>query len=100
MLKQADIDAHLMAELDRLDSGLAAGIPRFEELLDGWKMALLDVAYNLGLEGLLKGYPKMLRAVQVGNGPLAAAECPRKGIGAARNAWCAALFSGQTAETA
>ena len=93
-IRQEDIDAHLMAELDKLDEGLSAGIPNYQGLLDGWKMALLDMAWNLGLKGLLDGYPRMLAAVQAGNGPLAAAECHRNGISAARNAWCAAQFMG------
>jgi hypothetical protein len=50
-------------------------------------MALLDMAYNLGPEGLLKGYPKMIRAVETGAWAEAAAESARGGINAARNAW-------------
>jgi GH24 family phage-related lysozyme (muramidase) len=93
-MQEKDGDALLMAKLDTLDEGLAPGIQGFEALPEGWKMALLDLSYNLGLDGLLKGYPRMLAAVQAGNGPLAAAECHRNGISAARNAWCAARFSG------
>jgi len=95
----SDGDALLMSKLDTLDAGLTEGIPGFENLPDAWKMALTDMAYNLGLHGLLGGYPKMLRAVQVGNGPLAAAECHRNGINDERNQWCAACFNGQVAQS-
>lgn len=98
-LKQEDIDAHLLAELDRLAEGLAEGIPGFENLPDGWKMALTDIGWNLGLHGLLGGYPKMLAAVQAGNGPVAAAECHRSGINDQRNQWTAACFNGQVADS-
>ena len=88
-LKQEDIDAHLLAELDKLDEGMSAGIAGFEALPDAWKMALIDMAWNLGLSGLLEGYPKMLAAVQAGDGTTAAQECHRNRISAARNAWTA-----------
>jgi hypothetical protein len=55
-------------------------------------MALLDMAYNLGPAGLLKGYPRMLSAVEAGDWAQAAAECVRGGIGAARNAWTKQQF--------
>ena len=91
----SDGDALLLAKLDTLDEGLAAGIPNFEELPDGWKMALTDIAWNLGLHGLLNGYPRMLAAIEAGDGATAAAECHRNGIGDERNTWTAAQFSGQ-----
>jgi hypothetical protein len=50
------------------------------------------MAYNLGPSGLLRGYPHMLRAVESGNWPQAAAECVRNGIGDARNAWTKQQF--------
>jgi hypothetical protein len=53
------------------------------------------MAFNLGLKGLLDGYPRMLAAVQAGDGATAAAECHRNGIGDERNTWTAAQFSGQ-----
>ena len=91
-LKQEDIDAHLLAELDKLDEGLSAGIAGFEALPDAWKMALIDMAWNLGLSGLLEGYPEMLAAIQAGNGQEAAAQCFRNGISQARNDWAKQQF--------
>ena len=61
-------------------------------------MALLDMAWNLGLKGLLDGYPRMLAAVQSGDGQMAAVESHRNGIGDVRNAWTAAKFDGQIQE--
>jgi GH24 family phage-related lysozyme (muramidase) len=93
-LRQDSIDAHTMTLLDTLDDGLTAGIPNFEELPDEWKMALADMGWNLGLHGLLNGYPRMLAAIEAGDGATAATECHRNGISDARNQWCALQFSG------
>ena len=95
----SDGDALLLAKLDTLDEGLAAGIPGFEALPEPWKMALADLAWNLGLHGLLNGYPRMLAAIEVGDGATAAAECQREGIQPARNSWCEACFNGQVADS-
>ena len=92
-LLQGDIDQHLAAEIDALDSQLQARFPAYVGLPDAWKMALLDMAWNLGLSGLMNGYPKMIAAVTAGNGSQAAAECHRNGIGNARNAWTANQFT-------
>ena len=94
-LKQEDIDAHLLAELDKLDEGMAAGITNYPGLPDSWKMALIDMAFNLGLHGLLTGYPEMLAAVQAGDGATAALQCHRNRISAARNAWAVDQFNSQ-----
>jgi hypothetical protein len=48
---------------------------------------------------LLKGYPKMLSAVEAGDWAQAAAECARGGIGAARNAWTKQQFLSATIAT-
>jgi GH24 family phage-related lysozyme (muramidase) len=91
-LPQAVIDQKLSAVLAGFEATLRAGLAGYDGLPDGVKMALLDMAYNLGPEGLLKGYPRMLQAVETGNWALAAAECERHGIGAARNAWTSKQF--------
>ena len=92
-MRQEDGDALLTAKLDTLDDGLAAGIPNYMTISNSWKMALLDMAYNLGAEGLLKGYPRMLAAVQAGDGQMASVESHRNGIGDDRNAWTRQQFT-------
>jgi GH24 family phage-related lysozyme (muramidase) len=86
-LPELVIDEKLSAVLTGFEATLRAGLTGYDALPDGVKMALLDMAYNLGPEGLLKGYPKMIRAVETGAWAEAAAECARGGINAARNAW-------------
>lgn len=86
-LPEAAIDARLRAVLAGFEGTLRARLARYDALPDGVKMALLDMAYNLGPEGLLKGYPRMIHAVETGAWAEAAAQCAREGISAARNAW-------------
>ena len=88
----SDGDALLLAKLDALNDALVKEVPNFESLPDPWRMALLDMAYNLGSSGLLHGYPRMLAAVQAGDGQTAAVESHRNGIGDARNAWTKQQF--------
>ena len=92
VLRPEDIDAHLLIELDSLADGLAMGIEGFDALPDAWKMALTDMAFNLGLNGLLDGYPHLLADVEAGNGSGAAAQCHRIGISDARNNWAKSQF--------
>ena len=86
-LPQAAIDEKLSAVLAGFEATLREKLAGYDALPDGVKMALLDMAYNLGPEGLLKGYPKMIHAVETGAWAEAAAESARGGINAARNAW-------------
>jgi GH24 family phage-related lysozyme (muramidase) len=95
-LPQELIDAKLSAVLLEFEGTVRARVSGYDSLPDGVKMALLDMAYNLGPAGLLKGYPRMLSAVQAGDWAQAAAECARGGIGAARNAWTAKQFLSAT----
>jgi GH24 family phage-related lysozyme (muramidase) len=91
-LPQPVIDERLGAVLEGFEATLRAGLAGYDALPDGVKMALLDMAYNLGPEGLLKGYPRMVQAVETGNWAQAAVECERNGISAVRNAWTSKQF--------
>jgi GH24 family phage-related lysozyme (muramidase) len=86
-LPEATIEQKLSAVLTGFETTLRARLIGYDALPDGVKMALLDMAYNLGPAGLLEGYPRMIHAVETGAWAQAAAECARGGINAARNAW-------------
>jgi GH24 family phage-related lysozyme (muramidase) len=86
-LPEAAIDERLSALLAGFEATVRARLAGYDKLPDGVKMALLDMAYNLGPAGLLEGYPRMIHAVEMGAWAQAAAECARGGINAARNAW-------------
>lgn len=91
-LVEETIDARLRGVLKAFESRLRASLAGYDGLPDGVKLALLDMAYNLGPEGLLKGYPQMLAAVKEGEWTQAAAACQRHGPGPGRNAWTREQF--------
>ncbi|WP_263415607.1 lysozyme family protein [Terriglobus albidus] len=92
LLTSAEIDVQLRASVTHLDQDLRKGIPTWDALPAPAKLALLDMAYNLGMTGLLQGYPKLLHAIVAGDWKTAAAECLRNGPSPARNEWTRQQF--------
>ena len=91
-LPQSEIDSLLRNVLTGFEGELRAGLSDYDGFPDSVKLALLDMAYNLGPAGLLHGYPRMIKAVEAGNWAQAAANCERVGPGAARNNWTREMF--------
>jgi GH24 family phage-related lysozyme (muramidase) len=91
-LSPTEIDSLLLNTLSEFEQAIRARLPGFDALPDPVKLALLDMAYNLGVGGLFHGYPRMIEAVEAGAWAQAAAQCLRHGIGDARNAWTKAQF--------
>jgi GH24 family phage-related lysozyme (muramidase) len=91
-LPDAVIDSELIKRVMICDTGLRQRMSDFEDLPYLWKMALLDMAFNLGLGGLFGGYPRFLAAVRAGNGQAAAAQCHRNGPSMPRNDWTRTCF--------
>jgi GH24 family phage-related lysozyme (muramidase) len=91
-LPQPVIDALLTTVLTGFEGELRAALTGYDSLPESVKMALLDMAYNLGPAGLLHGYPRLITAVKAGNWSQAAANCERIGPGAARNQWTRQMF--------
>ncbi|QHN03256.1 hypothetical protein FTO74_07670 [Granulicella sp. WH15] len=91
-LAAAEIDVKLMGVLTGFDGELRAHLPGFDGMPDGVKLALLDMIYNLGPEGLFQGYPHLMRDVASGAWAAAAAACLRHGPSAARNEWTREQF--------
>lgn len=92
LLTPAEIDTQLRAAVTHLDQDLRKAIPIWDALPASAKVALLDMAYNLGMTGLLQGYPKLLHAVVTGDWKTAAAECHRGGPAPTRNEWTRQQF--------
>ncbi len=86
------IDAKLTGTLENFEADLRARLPRYDTFPDGVKMALLDMIYNLGPEGLFQGFPHLLAAVEAGAWAQAAAHCLRRGPDPARNDWTRQQF--------
>jgi GH24 family phage-related lysozyme (muramidase) len=98
-LPQPSIDSLLRTVLLGFESDLRTHLPTYDALPDTVKLALLDMAYNLGPANLLREYPRLLQAVQAGNWARAAATCFRHGPGAARNQWTQQMFLANVVQT-
>jgi GH24 family phage-related lysozyme (muramidase) len=91
-LSQQTIDAKLSGVIKNFEIGLRARLPQYDAFPDGIKMALLDMIYNLGPEGLFKGFPHFIAAVEAQSWAQAAEDCLRHGPNPARNAWTRQQF--------
>jgi GH24 family phage-related lysozyme (muramidase) len=91
-LTQQMIDARLKSVLEGFEADLRIQFPHYDSLPDSVKMALLDMIYNLGAEGLFKGFPRLVAAVEEGAWAQAAEHCSRLGPSAVRNAWTRQQF--------
>lgn len=91
-LAQEAIDAKLIAVLESFEADLRARLPKYDAYPDSIKMALLDMIYNLGPEGLFRGFPHFVAAVEAESWAQAAEYCLRRGPSPARNAWTRQQF--------
>ena len=98
-LAQQTIDVKLGAVLEGFEASLRAKLPHYDSFPNSVKMALLDMIYNLGSEGLFKGFPHLLAAIEAGAWAQAAAHCLRRGPSPARNAWTRQQFLDAVAGT-
>jgi len=73
------------------EASLAAVLPNWSTYPAPAQAALFDMAFNLGLGGLMK-FHQLLAAVDGGQWSVAAAQCHRQGIAEIRNQQTAALF--------
>ena len=91
-LPRQTIDARLIAVLEAFESSLRAHLPHYDTFPGPVKMALLDMIYNLGPEGLFRGFPHLIAAIEAGAWTQAAECCLRRGPSPARNAWTRQQF--------
>jgi GH24 family phage-related lysozyme (muramidase) len=92
-LPAAAIADVLRQVLEGFDAELRGHFDGYDSFPDPIKLALLDMIYNLGPDGLFKGYPRLCAAVAAGNWAAAAAGCHRNGPGAERNQWTRDQFA-------
>jgi GH24 family phage-related lysozyme (muramidase) len=85
------IDALASSDVDSFWSQIAAKVPGFAGYPDCVQSALFDMAFNLGVGGLL-GFHNLLAACAAGDWTTAANECHRRGISDDRNQQTADLF--------
>ena len=90
-MTDASITALAAADVDRFSAQVAAALPKWDSYPACVQAALFDMAFNLGVAGLLK-FHKLLAACDAADWATAAAECHRQGIGEPRNQETAGLF--------
>ena len=90
-LSADSIESLLLADIDSFAANLTARLPAWPTYPEPAQQALFDMAYNLGVGGLLK-FRKLLASCASGDWATAATQCHRAGIGDARNNETAALF--------
>lgn len=86
------IDGKLMETVQTLDRGLRMRLLGYDALPDSWKLALLDMSFNLGLPGLFTKFPHFIQAIKDRNWQAAMAHCNRRGPSLQRNSWTRECF--------
>ena len=98
-LNPQTIDAKLLSVLENFEADLRTEFLHYDTFPDAIKLALLDMIYNLGPQGLFHGFPHLISAIQTGNWSLAADHCTRRGPAPARNDWTREQFLSSVATT-
>ncbi len=85
-LPENDIEWLLLERVAEFESGLERQFEGYDALPALVRMALVDMAFNLGLTGLPEKFPKFCAAIARGDFMTAAAESKRRGVAGRRNA--------------
>lgn len=101
-IDDTQIDAINAADIRKFEEALRLELPAWDTLPEPAQVALFDMAFNLGIGGLFRKFPKMIAAVKALDWATAAAQCHRNGIQESRNEETAQLFlqAGSSAATA
>jgi GH24 family phage-related lysozyme (muramidase) len=92
VLARSSISSLLRQYIVSDDAALKKAYSGWDGYPDSAKQALLDMAFNLGVSGLLHRYPHLGIAIESKNWLLAAEACHRLGISNERNNWTKNLF--------
>jgi GH24 family phage-related lysozyme (muramidase) len=84
-LPQDSQDTLLANRLEEFRVGLKRQFEQFDQLPAPVAHALLDMAFNLGLNGLIQKFPKFCAAIRTGDYSAAARESRRPQVGELRN---------------
>ena len=82
----------LESDVSEKESGIARALPEFHGYPASAQVALLDMAFNLGVTGLIRGFPRLVASVRRREWLVAAKQCHRRGPSEDRNAETARLF--------
>ncbi|MBV9301622.1 MAG: glycoside hydrolase family protein [Acidobacteriaceae bacterium] len=86
------IDELLSLDIATMEAGVRAAFHGYDTYPAPAQDALLDMAFNLGVNGLVTKFPHLKAAAEAGDWQTCAAECRRNGISDARNEKTRTLF--------
>ena len=86
------IDKLLEIRLGKFEKQLRIDFPDYDQYPEKARMGLLDMAFNLGNNGLIKKFPTFSKGAREQDWLACAAECKRQGISDTRNQEVASLF--------
>jgi len=84
-LSDTYIDQLLERRIDEFEHGLQASFTDYSNYPSEAKLALMDMAFNLGNSGLIHKFPTFTRAARAQDWQTCAQECQRSGISQVRN---------------
>src|SRR6185369_16112843 len=84
-LPDAEIDKLLKSDIQQYLDTLAKALPNWDAYPQPAQAALFDMAYNIGVGSLLKGYSKLIAAANAGDWVSCAQNSHVKGIPDSRN---------------
>lgn len=91
-LPQQTVDEMLNADVAEFVEALNSMFAHFADMPANVQLGLLDMAFNLGIHGLARKFPKFVAAIKAGDWRTASIECHRHGISVERNGETARLF--------
>jgi GH24 family phage-related lysozyme (muramidase) len=91
-MADGDIDQLLDQDIAGMETGVRQHLPAYNSYPEPAQDALLDMAFNLGMNGLVTNFPKLMAAAERKDWNTCAAECRRLGISDQRNQTTKNLF--------
>jgi GH24 family phage-related lysozyme (muramidase) len=88
----AAVDALLDRDISVMENGLRANLPAYDSFPGPAQDALLDMAFNLGVHGLIAHFPHLISAAVAKDWNTCATQCHRNGISESRNQKTADMF--------
>ena len=96
-LPESEIIALFQQRLRTFIKAIEDKITSLEDYPEPAALALVDMAFNLGVDGLSRKFPKFLNAFLAKDWEICARECHRNGIQPDRNDWARRTFEALTA---
>ena len=87
-----EIDALLQRRIDGFEAQLRGEFSQYDSYPEDAQLGILDMAFNLGTNGLVTKFPSFTKAALARDWSTCAKQCRRLGIGDVRNEVTKALF--------